>query len=350
MNSPVLNKALRVSRSVFWSIPGRIALAVAFSLGLGWLAIRGLNWNEVVDAFKGFNAWYAVLGLVLFNAATVLRAYRWQVLFLGHRVSLWRLFLVQNTGIGMNNLSPVRVVSEPAQFVMLTVRYGLRGGPAAATLGMERVLDMVASTALLALSLIFVPVRGTLPYYLLAAFIIAAFAVAVLIFFARASTWRVVKRIRALDAFSTSVAQLWQSPGVLAYSLLLSTLYWIAVGICCWIVSLGMQGLNISPLVATLAILGTLYLTTSLPSLPMAVGTFEAAIVYVLVQFFGADQPASFSYAVLIHVMLYLPPTMIAIAVLAILGLRPRTRASEPQMPSPAETPYSSQESEEKRG
>jgi hypothetical protein len=206
---------------------------------------------------------------------------------------------------------------------------------------------MVSSTALLAISLLFVPVKGTLTYYLLAAFIIAAFAVAMLIVFARASTWKAVKRIRALDAFSTSVAQLWQSPGVLAYSLLLSTFYWIAVGVCCWIVSLGMPGLSISPLVATLAILGTLYLTTSLPSLPMAVGTFEAAIRYVLVEFFGADEAVSFSYAVLIHAMLYLPPTVIAIAVLSILGLRPRTLAGKPQMSPSDETPDSTRKPEE---
>jgi len=324
MDRQTLVKAFHIAKRIFWSIPGRIALALVFSLGLGYLAIQGLNWGEVAGAFQEFNIWYAILGLVLFNAATVLRAYRWRVLFLKERVSLWHLFIVQNTGIGMNNLSPVRVVSEPAQFVMLTMRYGLRGGTSAATLAMERVLDMVASTALLAVTLIFVQGSGSMLQYLLAAFIIAAIAVALMVVFAKASQWPIVKRVEALKSFSIAVAQLWQARGVLAYSLFLSILYWIAVGMCTWIVSLGMADLEISPIVATLAILGTLYLTTSLPSLPMAIGTFEAAIRYVLTEFFGADKAVAFSYAVIIHAMLYLPPTFIAIAVISIMGLKPR--------------------------
>ncbi len=40
----------------------------------------------------------------------------------------------------------VRVVSEPAQFAMLTLRYKVHGGVAAATLGMERVLERMAKT------------------------------------------------------------------------------------------------------------------------------------------------------------------------------------------------------------
>jgi uncharacterized membrane protein YbhN (UPF0104 family) len=324
MDNPKLLKSYQIAKKIFWSIPGRIALALVFSLGLGYVAIRGLDWGDVGEAFRGFNVWAAILGLVLFNAATILRAYRWQVLFLGERVSLWRLFMVQNTGIGLNNLSPVRVVSEPMQFVMLTARYGLRGGSSAATLAMERVLDMVSSTALLAVALIFIQSKGDMPQYLLAAFVIAVISVALTVFFAKATRWPIVTRTAVLRSFSDAVAQLWKAPGVLGYSLFLSILYWIAVGFCTWIVSLGMPELSISPLVATLAILGTLYLTTSLPSLPMAVGTFEAAIQYVLMEFFGAGKAVAFSYAVIIHAMLYLPPTIIAIVVMSVLGLRPR--------------------------
>jgi len=327
MDSQTWDRVFRLGRRLLWNVPARIAMAVVFSLGLGWLAIRGLDWGEVADAFRGVNVWYPVLALVLFNAATVLRAYRWQVLFLGERVSLWHLFLVQNTGIGMNNLSPIRVVSEPMQFVMLTLRYRLRGGTSAATLGMERVLDMVASTALLATGLLFIPARGTFLPYVLAAFVIAAIAVALVVLFSRASRWALFSRVQALGSFARALARLSQARGLLGYSLFLSIIYWVAVGMCTWIASLGMD-LGISPLVATLSILGTLYLTTSLPSLPMAAGTFEFAIVYVL-GLFGVEQAAAFSYAVLIHALLYIPPTTIAIAVISIMGLRPRKELEE---------------------
>lgn len=317
------SRTFQVATRLFWSVPARIAWGVAFSLGLGWLAIRGLDWARVAEAFQGFNVWYVVFALVAFNAATVLRAFRWQVLFLEERVPLWRLFLVQNTGIGLNNLSPVRVVSEPVQFAMLTLRYRAHGGVTAASLGMERVLDMVASTALLAAALLFLPARGALPVYLLAAFVIAAIAVTLMVVSARAGRWSFVKRIPALSSFSTAVAELGRARKVLAYSLFLSIVYWMAVGTCAWVVSLGMEELHISPLVATLAVLGTLYLTTSIPSLPMAIGTFEAAIRYVLAEVFGADEAVAFSYAVIVHAMLYLPPTLIAVVGVLTIGIRP---------------------------
>jgi uncharacterized protein (TIRG00374 family) len=260
----------------------------------------------------------------LFNAATVLRAYRWQVLFLKERVSLWRLFLVQNTGIGLNNLSPVRVVSEPTQWVMLTVRYGVKGGPSAATLGMERVLDMVASAVLLGVSLLFVPAKGVLPIYLFAAFLIAAIAVILVVMLARAGNWPLVRRIDALRVFTASVADLLQARSIVAYSLVLSVTYWMCVGFCVWLASLGMPGMSISLVGATFAMVATLYLTTSLPSLPMALGTFEAAFMYVIV-LFGVDASIAFSYAVVVHVLLHLPPTAIAMAVVVFMGVRPRT-------------------------
>ena len=63
----------------------------------------------------------------MFLAATALRAYRWQVLFIGDKVPFLRLVLVQNIGIGLNSVSPVRIVSEATQFLLLTVRYRVRG-------------------------------------------------------------------------------------------------------------------------------------------------------------------------------------------------------------------------------
>ena len=55
-----------------------------------------------------------------------------------------------------------------------------------------------------------------------------------------------------------------------------------------------------------------------------AAGTFAFAIVYVL-KAFGVSQALAFSYAVVIHAVLFLPPIVIAILVFSSIGLKPLT-------------------------
>ncbi|MDP3062776.1 MAG: lysylphosphatidylglycerol synthase transmembrane domain-containing protein, partial [Chloroflexota bacterium] len=321
LSSPALWKIVRL----LWSPSGQVAIGVVFSLGLGWLAVRGIKWSLVGQSFQDFSWWYAIMALGLFLLSLFLRAYRWQVLFVTERVSLFRLFLVQNTGIGLNNLSPVRVVSEPSQFAMLTLRYKVRGGVAAATLGMERVLDLVASTAVFATGLIFIPApaRGAFWWPVLVAFVLSSMAVLIFYLLGVASRKTFTGRLAFANSFLQSVARLERAKALLAYSLFLSVVYWFMVGVCAWLLSEGM-GLGISPLISTLAIMSTLYFATVVPAMPGAVGTFEFAIVYFLGQFYGVGQAMAFSYALAVHALLFLPPTVIAILVIVTIGLTPR--------------------------
>jgi uncharacterized membrane protein YbhN (UPF0104 family) len=57
--------------------------------------------------------------------------------------------------------------------------------------------------------------------------------------------------------------------------------------------------------------MGTIFFATTVPAAPSAVGTFEFAVVYVL-EYFGVDREAGFGFAVIIHAVLFLPPTIIA--------------------------------------
>jgi len=349
--SPTLLKLVRP----LWSPSGQIVIGVAFSLGLGWLAIRGIQWGQVGKSFQDFSWLYAIIALGLFFLSLILRAYRWQVLFVTERVSLFRLFLVQNTGIGLNNLSPVRVLSEPTQFVMLTLRYKVHGGVAAATLGMERVLDMVGSTAIFATGLIFIPARARDDFLLpvLASFVLSWMAVLIFVLLGVASRKTFTGRLAFANGFLQSVARLNRAKAVLAYSLFLTTVCWLIVGTCAWLLAEGM-GLGISPLIATLAIMSTVYFATVVPAIPGAVGTFEFAIVYFLGQFYGVAQPMAFSYALAVHALLFLPATAIAILVVATIGLTPRkggqralpsdktATPAEAAVPKPADGPDAS--------
>ena len=112
----------------------RLVLGVTVGSAIGFALIRDVEWGSLCSAFRDFPFGYALLSLLVFSAATVLRAYWWQVLFIGDKVPLHRLVLVQNVGIGLNSISPIRIVSKATQFLLLTLRYRVRSEEAAATL------------------------------------------------------------------------------------------------------------------------------------------------------------------------------------------------------------------------
>ena len=291
-----------------------LGLGLAFSIGLGWLAVRGLAWEEVSRHLQRFSPTYGFLALAIFLAGMVLRAYRWQVLFVQESVPLRHLFVVQNVGIGVNNLSPWRVFSEAIQFALLTARYRVQGGVALATLGVERVLDLVASAMLLVLGVVLVPKFQGLVAVLVLALGLALVSVVVVRLLSWASTKRWVYRIPFLGPFAAATAAVERARGRLLWALFLTFAYWGTVGVTGWVVGRGL-GLEMDPWVVTVVIIATLYISTALPALPAAVGTFEFAMVSIL-GFFAVPQASAFSYGLLVHVILFLPPVVLAVALL----------------------------------
>ena len=91
---------------------------------------------------------------------------------------------------------------------------------------------------------------------------------------------------------------------------MLSIAYWILVGITAWTIAMAID-IPISPITATLVIMGTIFFATAVPAAPSAIGTYEFAVVYVL-GFFGMEREAGFGFAVITHAVFFLPPTIIA--------------------------------------
>ncbi len=300
---------------------------------MGWLAVRGIDWGLVLEQFQTFPIIWAFISLLTVVVANIFRAYRWKVLFISEPVSLLRLFMVQNTGIGLNNVVPVRVISEGVQFALLTLRYKVNNGVALGTMGVERVLDMVITASLLMAGLVLIPDIGQARPYVIGAFVFAILAVLAIPVFVKLAGTGFLSRISLLSATVDYLSQLNQSKGALVQSFLLTLAHWLLLGLAVWVLAFGMD-LGISPVVATLTILGTLYFTTSVPSLPAGLGTFEFAVVYVL-KLFDVDQASAFSFAVVIHAVVFLPPIVVALALFSSLGLHPFKRnAPDAEMPN----------------
>ncbi len=291
---------------------GRIALGLAISAALGWLAARELDWSGVGQTLEKISPGLVVLSLVVFMFASYVRAFRWRVLFVDESVSTARLFVVQNEGVGLNNLVPVRIASEATQLAVLTLRDRLRPATALATLGMERVLDAVVSTAILGIAFFMVPEMSNFAPYVWGAVGFSVLAVAVV----RLVSWGsyglpVIRRVRYLAALADAVRDLERERARLAVSLLLSAAYWLLIGLTAWIAAQSV-GLSITLTTATLVILGTIFFSTAVPAAPGAIGIFHFAIVYTL-GFFGVERETGFGFAVVVHLILFLPSTLIAV-------------------------------------
>ena len=298
----------------------RIAVGVAASAGLGWLAARGLDWGLVTEAFGSVSLPLVALALVVFMAASYLRAARWKVLFVNDEISTNRLFLIQNVGIGLNNVMPVRIASEVSQLAILSLKDGVRPSVALATLGMERVLDVVASTLILAVAFFMVPEMAEFAPYVWFALGLSIVCIALVRLLAWGNTgmpW--IERVPGLTAFTTAVRDLERHPLRLTVSMTMSIGYWLTVGLTSWILASSID-LPISPTTATLVIMGTIFFATSVPAAPAAIGTFEFAVVYVL-EFFGVNRESGFGFAVITHVVFFLPPTLMAAIFLPREGL-----------------------------
>ena len=125
----MIDKIFRLVKLLYRATPSwlRILVGITISGVLAWLAFREQNLEEVITAFKGYPVWSALLGLLLFFISLWFRAIRWRVLLIDEKTSTFQLFLTQNAGTGINNVLPIRILSEPIQLALVTKKYGMGG-------------------------------------------------------------------------------------------------------------------------------------------------------------------------------------------------------------------------------
>jgi uncharacterized membrane protein YbhN (UPF0104 family) len=312
-------------------------LALGFSVSplVAYLVVRDMDWSALFVQLRDFPLGYAIASLLIFSVATAVRAYRWQVLFVGEKVPLHRLLLVQNAGIGLNSLSPIRVISEAAQYVLLTLRYQVKKESVAATLGVQRVLDFVISALLLGVGFVLLPgLKGFALYILGAEFlaILSLLAVPAVIWFGARPG---LARVPMLASTAASLRRLLRARLKLMWSFLLTLSYWLILGLAAWVLAYGM-GIEISLLLATLLVIATLTFVALVPSLPASIGTFEFAAYYLL-SAFGVGPVEALGYALVIHAILFLPPILVAFLVM--IGWLLKKRAKEAGAPATGESP-----------
>ena len=289
---------------------GRLAIGIGIGVGLGWFSIRGLDWGLVVDHLARVSLPLLLLALAVFMASGVVRAARWRLLFVEPRPSVARLFIVQHEGLGLSNIMPLRVASELTQIAVLTIKDGLRASTVLAAIGMERAVDFLSSMLIFGIAFMLVPEMRPLAPYVWATIGLGLTLIAALQVLAwRGESLWLVRRITFLVAFSNALRDLARDRPLLLRAFAASIAYWLMVGVSAWIASEAM-GLPISPVTATIVIIGTIFFATAVPA-PSGIGTFHFAVVFVL-GLMDVVKDDAFPFAVIVHLLFFAPPTIIA--------------------------------------
>ena len=299
---------------------GLAALGSAIGLVLGWLVIRGVDWGQVRGLLQSASVLLLLTGVALFFLGTYLRALRWRVLFVHEKVSTGRLLVTQYAGTGLNNMSPIRMFSEPIQFGLLTLRSGVPGGAVALTLVIGRIMDLLTNIMVMSLGLLLFPqLRPFAPFVAPA----VALSLVGVVFWSLlgAGVMRIPflrHRSFTLD-FSSAAGAIATRPWRVGISMALTVLFWILNGLSGWATA---EALGVDQPVYLIIVLvqTSQFVAISLPGLPAATGTFHFAVVSLL-SLWDVERELALSFAMLQHLILFLPPTVVAAIVLPREGL-----------------------------
>jgi glycosyltransferase 2 family protein len=303
------------------------AVAALFLL----LIARRMNWAEVRGVLAAADPWPLLLGVMALAADMTARIVRWWVMLRAAEPELPLARCVRPFlgSLALNNTVPLRA----GDVVRVVGFRGTLRAPAAHVLGtlvLERILDL-----LVLLAILFVGLAGASAVFPRAFVAVAGAAGAMAVLVLVALTLfpgvitRVVTRVleplvarrswgpaalRAAHELSSSLALL-RSPGRAVALVGLSVAAWLLEGSMFAAVAWSLH-VGVSPLAAWLA-LGAATLATLLPSSPGYVGTFDYFAMLALTAY-GAGRAEAAAFALLAHLVLWLPVTGVGLGILAV--------------------------------
>lgn len=304
----------------------RIFLGLLVSLICLVLVLRGVQWDAVVAALGEIRylPLMAAVGVEFLTFWAI--AVRWQRLFAPHALPpKTRLFQILTIAQLLNGVLPAKL--GPLARAYLAGK-GDSGGTAFA------LTTIVGEKLLEGISLLMIGI-GLLPFVPLAEWLrpvtwfgSAALLIALgLVFWAafrQESAERWARRLlgrwpRLLGAARSALAALdvWQDWGAVLALASWSLLIW---GVTVLLNQLLLWSLDINvPLVAPLLLLVVLQIGVRVPSSPGSIGVFHYLSVVTL-ELFGVGRDLALGYGVLLHLVTYLPPSLLGIAYLARSG------------------------------
>ena len=320
--------------------PLLIAAGLAVTAGGTYLAVRGVSLDDARDALAASDLRWLAPTSVVFAVALWLRIVRWWVLFdPSSRPPLRAVGHAAFVGYFFNNILPARA-GEAARILALYAKARTPRAEAVGTVVIERVFDLLALLFLLFASYPLLPEIS----WLRAAALLGVALVTVLIaliyvlvrYDDRAVRWLLsplrrlpaagaAERVEAAVVNATRGLVALRDPRVALRGMALTIASWVVLALSYWILMAAFD-LHL-PVVAGMLVVVAINLSLVLPSSPAALGVFEAATVIAL-RAFDVPQAEALSYALVLHLLNFVPFLLIGVALLGPGALRRGARAA----------------------
>ncbi|HEY3111594.1 MAG TPA: lysylphosphatidylglycerol synthase transmembrane domain-containing protein [Chloroflexota bacterium] len=303
----------------------RWAIGIVVSIFFLWVAFRQVSdVGHLAEALGSANYLWLAPAVALYLLGLLVRGLRWRILLLPiARIPTGSLFGILSIGFLVNNVLPARL-GEIARAILVGRRHDISRSAALATIVVERIFDGVVMLLFLGVASATAGARVAPDWLELlvpltaAAFGGAGIALAVL---ALAPTFALGLAARLLAPFpprlrasALSVANKFITGlGVLQDLELAAGV--LATSIVAWLLEMGAyvsvgQAFRLTgELNAYLLALAVANLGTMIPSSPGYVGTFDALVQRSLAVFAVPAAPA-LAYAFVLHLAIWLPPTL----------------------------------------
>ena len=304
----------------------RLLLGLLVSFFCLVLVLQGVQWDAVVASLGNVRLDLLAVAVVVEFLTFWAIAARWRCLFMPHASpSGARLFEILTIAQLVNGVFPAKL--GPLVRAYLAGRGESEGVAfALTTIVGEKLLEGLSLLVIGAVLLPFVPLADWLrpASWATAALLLFALALVVWIAFRQETAGRwlegwLARWPRLLGVARSALAALtvWRDRRAILALVGWSVVIW-AITVLLNQLLLWSLGIDV-PLVAPLLLLVVLQIGVRVPSSPGSIGVFHYLSVLTL-SLFGVEKDLAFSYGLLLHLVTYLPPSLLGIAYLARSG------------------------------
>lgn len=311
---------------------GKSFVGVSITFLCLFVFFRQINFSDVLHAIANFHWVYLVLGVVSLALGYALRIIRWSMMLkaTGASATIRNCSAPFLGSIALNNILPLRL-GDVVRALVFPKSMGITKTTATSSLVVERLIDLMTLLICLAIGLfaihaVVIPMKLKSLAVTLAIIGGVALTLGFLfsgllnnVFKKLAVTARYANNTRLSQGYETLAGLLhgfntMSRPRLLILMLAVSMLIWAAEAGLFYFILLG-AGIAGSPLMALL-VMAVATLSTMVPSSPGYIGPFHLA-VFTAISLVGGTAAQAGSYAVIVHLALWLPTTLAgAIAIL----------------------------------
>jgi len=285
--------------------------------------LHDVEWSEVSERIQDANYGLLTLAAAMLVGTILIRALRWRLILLPSGVRTWHLFGSLNVSYFLNNLLPLQV-GDLGRAFLLSELEGLSMTRTLSTILVERVVDVLTLLLLLLGLALFIDIPSEVraPSIVLAV-VFSSIAVGLMVMSTRRAlalslvegllrfapqTARPKLRAMAENALDGFAALTNPRIGVRLFAA--STALWLCVGL---VVYAGILAFDL-PLGYGPALFLVVATTFGffVPSTPGSFGVYHAIVTAVLVNVFDIEKNVAVSFALIEHLVFYLPPMVLA--------------------------------------